>query len=193
LETHQSFSKVRLDTYHNSWYNPGAGAVKRLLWFFINALFFLNPLNPSSGIKVFLLRLFGATVGNGVVIKPAVNIKYPWFLKIGNYVWIGEKVWVDNLTQVRIDDHATLSQGAMLLTGNHNYKRSSFDLVIGEIHVRDGVWIGAKAVVCQGITCESHSVLAAGSVAVSDMEPYTIYQGNPAVAKRIRSIESNKA
>ncbi len=165
--------------------------MKRTLWFVVNALFFINPLNPSSAVKVFLLRLFGATIGKGVVIKPAVNIKYPWYLKLGDHVWVGEQVWIDNLTLVSIGEHATLSQGAVFLTGSHNYKKSTFDLMIGKIIVQDGVWIGAKGLVCPGVTCGSHSVLAAGSVAVSDLEPYTIYQGNPAVAKRKRELESN--
>lgn len=191
METKQSANKVRLDTYNNTWYNPGAGSVKRALWFIVNALFFINPLNASSGLKAYLLRLFGAQIGNGVVVKPAVNIKYPWFLKVGDHVWIGEKVWIDNLAMVSIADHATLSQGAMLLTGSHDYKRSGFDLLTGKIILEDGVWIGAKAIVCPNVTCASHSVLAAGSVAVANLEPYTIYQGNPATAKRMRVMESN--
>ena len=87
---------VSIKDYDNSWYRPG-GAVKRLLWYFVNVLFFLNPFNPFSGIKVRLLRLFGAQVGVGVNIKPNVNIKYPWLLEIGDYSWIGENVWIDNL------------------------------------------------------------------------------------------------
>ena len=68
---------VDLSSFDNSWYDPGRGPVIRTLWYFTNALFFLNPLNPFSGLKVFLLRLFGSKVGSGVVIKPSLNIKYP--------------------------------------------------------------------------------------------------------------------
>jgi putative colanic acid biosynthesis acetyltransferase WcaF len=127
-------------------------------------------------------------VGKGVVIKPAVSIKYPWKLEIGDHVWIGEKVWIDNLAKVRIDNNACISQGAMLLTGNHNYKKSTFDLLVGEIVLQEGAWVGAQSVVCPGVTCCSHSVLSVGSVAVSDLEPYSIYQGNPAVKVRARAI-----
>ena len=181
-------SKVNLASFNNDWYNPGAGAVKRTLWYFVNILFFLNPLNPISSLKIWLLRLFGAQVGKGVVIKPSVNIKYPWRLHIGNHVWIGEHAWIDNLAHVRLEDHVTVSQGAMLLTGSHNYKKTTFDLQVGEILLQEGSWVGAKAVVCPGVICGSHSVLAAGSVATLNLEPYTIYQGNPAVPKRLREI-----
>ena len=179
---------VDLSRYNNGWFDTGAGAVKRTLWFCVNVLFFINPLNPISSLKVWWLRLFGAKVGQGVVIKPGVNIKYPWLLKIGNHAWVGENVWIDNLTSVTIADNVVLSQGAMLLTGSHDYKRSTFDLQVSEIILEQGTWIGTKAVVCPGVLCGEHSVLAVGSVATSNLEAYTIYQGNPAVQKRKRVV-----
>jgi putative colanic acid biosynthesis acetyltransferase WcaF len=181
-------ASVNLAVYNNDWYNPGAPAWKRGIWFLVNCLFFINPLNPLSGLKCKLLSLFGARIGKGVVIKPAVNIKYPWLLTVGDHVWIGENVWIDNLTNVAIGNHVTLSQGAMLLTGSHNYKKSTFDLMVNKIVLEDGVWIGAKAVVCPGVTCFSHSILSVGSVATSNLESYVIYQGVPAEKKRYRTI-----
>ena len=83
-----------------------------------------------------LLRLFGANVGRGVVLKPRVTIKYPWKLAVGEHSWIGENVWIDNLGQVTIGNHCCLSQGALLLCGNHNYKKATFDLMVGDITAR---------------------------------------------------------
>ncbi len=178
-----------LTKYDNSWYDPGAGLLKRFLWYFTNALFFINPLNPSSGIKIFLLKLFGANIGKGVNIKPGVNIKYPWLLEIGDHVWLGEKVWIDNLAKVVIGNNVCLSQGCMLLTGNHNYKKVTFDLITGPITLEDGVWIGTGAIVCPGIICRSHSILTVNSVATKEMESYAIYQGNPAKKVKERIIK----
>jgi putative colanic acid biosynthesis acetyltransferase WcaF len=127
-------------------------------------------------------------VGEKVVIKPGVNIKYPWFLTIGNHCWIGENVWIDNLAAVKIGNHVCISQGALLLTGNHDYKKTDFKLITGEIILEDGVWIGANAMVCPAVTLASHAVLAAGSVATSNLAAYGIYQGNPAVKKKERIL-----
>lgn len=179
---------VKLQHYNNSWYAPGAGKIAQLLWYLTNALFFINPLNPFSSLKVWLLRLFGAELGEGVVIKPGANIKYPWHLKVGNHCWIGEGVWIDNLTTVRLGNNVCLSQGAMLLTGNHNYKSPTFDLMVNEIVLEDGVWIGAQSTVCPGVHCASHAVLSVGSVATYNLEAYQIYQGNPAIPVRERRI-----
>jgi putative colanic acid biosynthesis acetyltransferase WcaF len=173
-----------LSTFDNSWFDRGAPRWKERLWQIVNGLFFLNPFNPFSGVKVRLLRLFGAEVGKGVLIKPRVNSKFPWKLHIGDHVWIGEGVWIDNLAEVRIGSHVCLSQGAMLLCGNHDYKKPSFDLIVAPITLEDGVWIGAKAVVCPGVTAHSHAVLTVGSVAAKDLEAGGIYRGNP--AERVR-------
>ena len=179
----------QLSNYNNSWYKPGASGLKRGLWYFTNLLFFQSGVFPINGLKIILLRSFGAKIGNGVVIKAVVNIKYPWNLKVGDHCWIGENVWIDNLAFITIGDNVCLSQNAMLLTGNHNYKKSTFDLMIGEIVLEDGVWIGAHAIVSPGINCFSHSVLSVSSVATKDLEAYSIYQGNPAQKVKDRKIE----
>lgn len=178
---------TNLSQFNNHWFNRGASSVKIGIWFIVNAVFFVSYF-PLSSIKVKLLRLFGAKVGRGVVIKPSVNIKYPWKLTIGDYVWIGEKVWIDNLDEVIVGNHACLSQGAMLLCGNHNYKKISFDLMVAPIKLEDGVWIGAQAVVCPGVTCKSHAVLSVGSVATNNLDSYSVYQGNPAIKVKEREI-----
>lgn len=181
--------KTKLAEYDNNWYSPGRSPIVRGLWYIVNALFFLSPFFPLIAPKRFLLRCFGAKVGRGVVLKPTINIKYPWLLEIGDHAWIGENVWIDNLAKVSIGANTCLSQGAMLLCGNHNFKSSTFDLIVEEIILEDGVWIGAKAVVGPGTHCCSHAVLAVSSVATGKLDSYTIYRGNPAVEIKKRIIE----
>lgn len=178
-----------LSTYNNSWFTPGS-FFKRIVWHYVNCIFFNSGLFPFYGLKNFLLRLFGAKVGKGVLIKPFVNIKYPWLLSIADQVWIGENVWIDNLTYVSIGKNVCISQGACLLTGNHDYKKKTFDLIVRKIILEEGVWIGAQSVVCPGVTCKTHAVLSVGSVATRDLEAFFIYSGNPAEKMRQRIVES---
>jgi putative colanic acid biosynthesis acetyltransferase WcaF len=178
---------VDLSTFDNRWYQPG-GALKRLVWLLVNAWIFKSDLPYPSGLKCALLRLFGAKIGGGVVIKPDVNIKYPWFLDIGDFTWIGEGAWIDNLAPITIGCHACVSQGAYLLTGNHDYTSPAFDLVIKPIVIEDGAWIGAKAVVTPGTTVGSHAIVTVGSVIGGKAEPYMIHRGNPAQPIRQRTI-----
>jgi len=175
-------------------YDPGNLIMKkntflRCSWYVTNNFIFRSYLFPFYFLKRLILKIYGAKVGNGVIIKPGVSIKYPWLLEMGDYSWIGESVWIDNLAMIKVGNNVCISQGALLLTGNHNYKKKSFDLMIGQIVLEDGCWIGAKSVVCPGVVCKTHSVLNVSSVAVHDLEPYSIYGGNPAVKIRERIIK----
>jgi putative colanic acid biosynthesis acetyltransferase WcaF len=171
---------VNLQAYSNKDYKPGL-LIKRILWVFVSAVFFKSGLFPFYSLKRLILTSFGGIIGKGVIIKPHVTIKYPWFLEIGDFTWIGEQVWIDNLGLVKIGSNVCISQGAYLLTGNHDYKKPGFDLIVKNIVIEDGVWIGAKSVVCPGVVCKTHAVLSVGSILSTDMEPYAIYRGNPAV------------
>ncbi|MEP7168039.1 MAG: WcaF family extracellular polysaccharide biosynthesis acetyltransferase [Bacteroidota bacterium] len=181
--------KTDLSKFDNSWYKPG-NKIKWALWHITSTVFFINPLFAFMAPKIFLLRLFGAKIGKGAVIKTRVVIKFPWFLEIGDNVWLGEAAWIENQGKIKIGNNCCLSQGAMLLTGNHNFKKTTFDLMVGDITLEEGVWIGAHAIVCPGVTCKSHSVLSVKSVATETLEPYSVYKGNPAVKIRDREINN---
>ena len=168
----------------------GASKTKQLLWFVFGPLLIRNPIIPFSGFRKWVLELFGASIGIEARIRPGVQIKYPWKLKMGDHVWLGENCWIDNMTHVNIGSHVCISQGAMLCTGNHDYGSPGFELIAKPITIEDGVWIGAKALVGPGITASSHSVLTAGSIATKNLEAYGIYQGNPAMLVKSRTIKA---
>lgn len=174
-------NKVDFAKFDNSWYSTDRSITVRIIWMLVSSVIFKSNFFPFYGVKTFLLRIFGASIGDNFVIKPCVNIKYPWKLHIGDHVWIGERVWIDNLAPVFIKNNVCLSQGALLITGNHDYKKISFDLKICQIHLEDGVWIGAGSIVGPGVVCRNNSVLCLGSVATKEMSENSIYQGNPAI------------
>lgn len=181
--------KTDLSRFNNSWYKPGRSLPVRALWYIVNLMFFKSGY-PFYWTKRLLLRAFGAKIGKGLIIKPRVNIKYPWKLVIGDHVWIGENVWIDNLATVTLKSNSCVSQGALLLCGNHNYKKTTFDLIVGEITLDEGAWAGAKSIVCGGSRLGSHCLLTVGSVAIGVLEPYWVYQGNPASKLKPREIRS---
>jgi putative colanic acid biosynthesis acetyltransferase WcaF len=124
----------------------------RVIWYVVNAVIFRSSfvaLMPSR-IKAAILRVFGAAVGRGVVIKPRVDIKAPWFLEMGDHVWLGERVWIDNHTSVRLGSNVCVSQGAYLFTGNHDWSDPSFAFFCRPITIGNSVWITAFSVVKPG-------------------------------------------
>ena len=176
-------------SFNKKNFNAGASSLKILLWYFTSMFFFRSGLIPFSSILVAILRLYGAKIGKDVRIKPYVHIYYPWKLTMDDHSWLAE-CRIENLAPVTIGKNVCVSQKAMLLTGNHDYKTPDFDLITKPIVLEDGVWIGANAVVCPGITAKSHAVLTVGSIATRDLEAYSIYQGNPAVKVKDRVIIS---
>ncbi len=179
---------VDLSTFSSAHFDRGASRSRELLWLFVSlVLFRLCPLSLSR-LKCAILRAFGAKIGTGITIKPQVKITFPWKLAIGDHVWLGEECWLLNLDQIVIGNHVCISQRAFLCTGNHDYGKSTFDLIIKPIVLHDGCWIGASAWVGQGVTAGVESILTAGSVATKNLEPSGIYRGNPAMLTKKRNV-----
>jgi putative colanic acid biosynthesis acetyltransferase WcaF len=174
-------------SFNTGFFDNGASNVKLVCWYIIDLMFFRSGLMPFSNILVSLLRIFGSTIGKDVRIKPHIRIKYPWKLSIGDHSWLGNCT-IENLDQVTIGKHVCVSQGAVILTGNHNYNEKKFSLFTKKVTLEDGVWICANSVICPGVTAESHSILKVGSVANKTLEAYSIYQGNPAQFVNTRKI-----
>jgi putative colanic acid biosynthesis acetyltransferase WcaF len=179
--------KIDLSSYESGYW-PGRNILVQCAWFFCGAPLFRCNCLPGSNWRRALLRLFGASVASGVVLKPGVRIKYPWQLTIGRHAWIGEECWIDNLGPVTIGNNACVSQGAYLCTGNHNWSDPAFGLEVRGITLADGAWVGARSVVCPGVEIQECGVAAAGSVVTQGIPSYEIHAGNPARFSRKRSI-----
>ena len=172
---------VRLKDYDNSGFDRGAGRLQESLWLLCKALFFQNPLPWPSALRVALLRLFGAQVGSGVVIRSGVNITFPWRFRAGDAVWIGEEVQILSLAPVELGSNVCLSQRSFLCTGSHNFHKDTFDLVVKPVVIEDEVWVAAQAFVGPGVVLRSKSVVSAGSVVLESAPPGSFLRGNPAV------------
>ncbi|MGB8699712.1 MAG: WcaF family extracellular polysaccharide biosynthesis acetyltransferase [Thermosynechococcaceae cyanobacterium] len=179
---------MHLDRYTLGCYTPGAPRWKQWLWYILGAPLVRSYWIPFSVVKVWVLRLFGAHIGQQVRIKPGVQVKFPWRLVVGDYVWIGENAWLDNLALIVLESHVCLSQGVYLCTGNHDWSQPDFKLAPAPIHIQQGSWIAARAVVGPGVTVGQGAVLGLGSVAGRSLQPMTIYTGNPAQPIKQRVI-----
>ena len=182
--------KVNLATFSNSQFDRGRSKVVELLWIVLSA-FFLSSSIPGSAHRVLLLRMFGADIGKRVNIKPRIRVKFPWRLVIGENSWIGEAVWIDNLTDVNIGSNSCVSQGVYLCTGSHDWSSPSFDLIVKPIVIGDAAWIAAQSAVGPGVTVGEGAVLGFGSITSKDLEAWTVYSGSPAELVRARKIRQD--
>jgi putative colanic acid biosynthesis acetyltransferase WcaF len=154
---------MKLSQYNPADFDRGRSTLIEGLWLAARAIAFssLNPLNAS---RIAVLRMFGAAIGRGVVVKPAVKITFPWRLAVGDDSWIGEGAWIDNLAQVTIGSDTCVSQGAYLCTGNHDWGKETFDLRTDPIAIGNGVWIAAMARIGPGVTLGDGSIVTLGAV-----------------------------
>lgn len=176
----------------NDLFNPREGLDRgrpvwvEALWYVMKCLIFLSAWPFPSALKRQILRAFGAKVGKGVVIKPRVNIHFPWKLAIGDFTWLGEEVFILNLEPVVIGAQCCISQRAFLCTGNHDYRQLHMPFRNQPISVGDGAWIGAQVFVAPGNTIGAEAVIAAGSIVTRSAPPATICGGNPCLVIRPR-------
>ena len=180
-------TKVRLDKFNpRQGLDRGRSTSVEALWYLIKCLFFLSPWPFPSRFKCSVLKWFGARIGQGVVIKPRVNIHFPWKLSVGDFAWIGEEVFILNFEPVTIGAHCCLSQRAFLCTGNHDYRQPDFPYRNRPITIEDGAWVGAQSFVSPGVTLGCEAVIAAGSVVTHDQPAQMVCAGNPCVPVRQR-------
>ncbi|WP_366508748.1 WcaF family extracellular polysaccharide biosynthesis acetyltransferase [Solimonas soli] len=172
-------TQVRLSDFDASPFDRGAPLMLEAIWYITKRVFFLTSIPWPSKIKCSLLRLFGARIGSGCVIKPRVNIHMPWKLFVGDDVWIGEEVFLLNLDRISIGANCCISQRAFLCTGNHNYRIVTMPYRNEPILVEDGAWIGAATFIGPGVTVGREAVISAGSVLTQDASAGMVYAGNP--------------
>lgn len=143
------------------------------------------------GWRNMLLRLFGAKIGNNVLVRPSVRVTYPWKLTIGNNSWIGDYAELYNLGEIDIGNNSVVSQYAYLCTGSHEFASAAFDIYAKPIIVEDEAWIAAGAFVHPGVKIARGSVVAARSVVTKNTRPYFIHVGSPAMPMKDRRVPSH--
>ncbi len=154
--------------------------LKRLIWqicWFSLCRWTPAPLHHWRSL---VLQFFGAKLGVTNFIYPSCKIWAPWLLETQDVVTIGPGVEIYNPGGVFLGHHTILSQDAYLCGATHDYNVIDFTYIMKKIILQPYVWICAKSIVLPGITCFEGSVLAAGGVAVKDLQSWTVYGGNPA-------------
>ena len=153
-----------LREYRNPFYDPGRGILVRTVWYYVSLVLLESGWFPFSKLKCAVLRLFGAKVGQRVVIHPNVRIKYPWKLTVGDNCWIGREAWIDNLDDVVLESDVCISQQVYLCTGSHDHRSPTFELKTGPITILHGAWVCCRATILGGSTVPSMAVVPAHQV-----------------------------
>ncbi len=150
------------------------------LWWLVQATLFRGSPQLLYGFRRWLLRLFGAQIGRGVIIRPSVTIPYPWKLKIGDYSWIGDHAVLYCFADIVIGRDVVVSQKSYLCAGTHDYRSATFDIKAYPIVIEDEAWVAADVFVAPGVTIGSGAVVGSRSSVFSDLPSMMVCTGSPA-------------
>jgi len=162
----------------------------RLLWNVIYALLYRLSPRPFHAWRSFLLRLFGAKLGRACHFYPKGKVWAPWNLICEDRVTLADDAELYNPSPMYLGSHAIVSQGAYVCGATHLYNEPSFQLVSFPMRLGAYSWICARAAVNPGVNVGDCAILALGSVATRELEPFGIYAGIPARKVKERSRDA---
>lgn len=182
---------VDLRTYDQSGFDRGRPGWMILLWWLVQAIAFPLSLHSAHGFRCWLLRLFGARIGAGVMVRPTARVTYPWKVEIGDYSWIGDDVVLYSLDRIVIGNHCVISQKVYLCTGSHDLTDRSFALQTQSIAIGNGAWVAADCFVAPGVTIGSNAVEGARSSVFTDLPAHQVCLGSPCKPRYARVMKTN--
>jgi len=177
----------KLDTFKLPSSFRGRNTLVVQLWWFVQASLFACSPQFLYGWRRFLLRIFGAKIGDNVIIRPSVKITYPWKLAIGDNAWVGDNVELYTLGEIKIGNNAVVSQRSYLCTGSHDYRKKTFDIYAQPIVIEDEAWVATDVYIAPGVTIGKGAVIGARSSVYKNMPCDMICIGSPAKPIRGRA------
>jgi acetyltransferase-like isoleucine patch superfamily enzyme len=140
-------------------------------------------------------RLLLKECGSGVFFDHQVYVKFPRLVCIGRDVSVnrGTEFYggLRGRNRIRIGSNVRIAPNVRFHAAGHDPDHPDYADSGGDIVVEDDCWIGAGALVLQGVTIGHGSVVAAGSVVIHDIPPNSIAGGVP--ARVLRSREAGHA
>lgn len=182
-------SWVNLRQYDSSQHERSRHSLVVILWWLVQGVLFPLSLHNFNGFRVWLLRLFGAKIGKGVVIRPSARFIYPWKIAIGDYSWIGDDVVLYSVDRINIGCNCVVSQKSYLCTASHDFTDANFSLITAPISIGNGVWIATDCFVAAGVAIGANSIIGARSSVFRNIPAEKIAWGSPCKPHRARVIK----
>jgi putative colanic acid biosynthesis acetyltransferase WcaF len=179
---------VDLRKYDQSKFERGRPNWLIILWWLVQAIAFPLSLHNFNGFRCGLLRLFGAKIGQGVLIRPTARFTYPWKVTIGDYSWVGDDVVFYSIDRITIGSHAVISQKCYLCTASHNIQQETFPLTTAPITIGNGVWVATDCFVAPGVNIGANAVIGARSSIFRDIPSQQVAWGTPCKAHYPRKL-----
>jgi len=158
----------------------GKSKITVQLWWVVYTLFFRPSPQVLYGWRRFLLRCFGAKIGKNVIVRPSVQITYPWKITIGDNSWIGDEVVLYSLGEIKIGENSVISQRSYICTGTHDYLSQEFKILSKKIVIGSKCWLATDVYVAPSVTIGNNTVVGARSSVFKDLPENKVCLGSPA-------------
>lgn len=158
-----------LSQFSGRGYDIGRSKLIQAAWLTISGAVFTRWWCPAS-LRVAILRAFGATIGDNVLVRHRVRIHWPWKLRIGDNSWIGEGVWLLNLEPITIGANVCVSQDVFICTGSHDRTSPTFEFDNAAIEIGDEAWIAARATILRGVVIGARATVGATALVTSSVD-----------------------
>lgn len=182
-------SWVDLRQFDSSQSDRGRPSWTIILWWLVQGVLFPLSLHNLNGFRCWLLRLFGAKIGQNVVVRPTARFTYPWKITIGDHSWIGDDVVLYSIDRIIIGSHAVISQKSYLCTGSHNIADPGFSLITAPINIGNGVWVASDCFVAPGVAIGANSIVGARSSVFRHIPEQKVAWGTPCTPYKDRIVE----
>lgn len=134
---------------------------------------------PYNKIRIRSIRKMGYSVGDDVYLPSDLIIAH-------NFVY--------HRGELKIGDRVSIAPGVIILLSSHSNYSSTWKHIAQKgdfVVIGNDVWIGAGAIILNGVTIGDGAVIGCGSVVIRDVAPHTIVAGNP--AKPINKVSDESA
>ena len=165
---------------HHSTTQTLGNKAGRVLWGVVWWFAYRPSPRVLHGWRRLLLRLFGASIGEGAHPYPSARIWAPWNLTMGEGSCIGDYVDCYSVDRVTLEPYATVSQYAFLCTASHDYTVREMPVITAPIRIGRRAWVAADAFVGPGVTIGEGAVVGARTSVYRNVDPWTVVGGNPA-------------
>jgi chloramphenicol O-acetyltransferase type B len=156
-------------------------------WFLVNIKWrrYTFGKNTYIGRAVYMWAKHSIYIGDNFYIGKFSQIECD--AVIGNDVMFANRValigrYDHNYTEIGVP----IRQASKIRDKDYNWKGLSQKIIID-----DDVWVGHGSIILSGVKIGNGSIIAAGSVVTKDVEPFSIYAGNP--ARKIKSRFDSEA
>ena len=153
------------------------------------------PFAERDAIRQAWSELTGRAVDATFSLIPPVYSEHGLSIRVGRNVFINQGCTLNDIGGIEIGDDVMIGPRVSLITSGHplDPDQRRKQIVAAPIVIQRNVWLGAGAMVLQGVTVGEDSVVAAGAVVTRDVPPGTLVAGLPAQVLRPISPDGRPA